>query len=774
MGWKSAFLVCAALGSALSATNPCEAAGNDTIKSVVAAISSANGQARLELVKGIYKTSSAGSDFTFEVPQDMSSTLKFNYSNRSIQYGSWAFQKSIFVQIRSGSKCVRLEVKRFEYGEGGFLGDSDQEIVPNGPCRESEPLSHLNTFLRMSPVAGDLFRGSAFIGHASLKKCADKDCRSYEAGVPIRRATFYSANSRDDTPLPGLGIKFRAGSRIILPKSGFLEIAANSEALFDDLTYDLQADTGDALLSKFKVTLNDGIISADTTILRIKPASELVLSEFRIQKDTGSVKIEGGGLSGQLGEGTSIVLTRDDLKASSLAISSANVSLAGISYSGVGSDASLFIKRGRLSVFLDQAEIWFSDKNSIRLGYSGLNLALGCADAAPLDTCAPLGWNREGVRMAGTITAFRTALTGGQFNVSDVGLVRLSSGKIEADNLTIDTSDRRSPITGKVNVFEVSLEGQNLHIDEANIIGIAKADVKAYDIVYKKGQSLPIGSVNLSGSANKIEGGEVGKFKFEAGAKFDLRIDRRDGDEPEVMSGTLDGQAKALMSEGNTATVSILLDRIRYYRGHGEAKVRLIGREASYAFHTPSARDSRSLTLIKAETELKSITLIPALAEPIIIDTRIISSNKKWSIDPVVGVPFKLRIPISAQELVYSRIRPAVGNGTICAPKVNLAGQSPTISGKIDVFAANSGGKLRIYDNALSAGVEAEVDDRGCQEIADGVCYLVGSAFGGPIGGAALAMMCDAKLDEAKEKLSNTIRDESTKKVAESRFSFDF
>lgn len=745
------------------------------IDSALAAIDSANGQARLDLSRGTYKATSGSSEILFEIPAAMGSVLRFNYKYRSLVSAVWTFDQDVFVTLTVGGKCVRLKVKKFEYSEGGFItGSSDQTIVPTGPCQESEPIARLNDFLRLSADPGDFFRGAAFVSLAKMKRCTNDTCTALTNGLPIRRATFFGATSPGGQPLAALAATFKEGARIILPRNGMLVLASDSGAVFNDLVYDLEASSGSALLNKFSVVVTDGLIAGGQTIIRIRSQSRLEAAEVKFEKDDASVKISRGALSGELGEGTSILLTNDQAKTSTLNIRYAKATFAGMNFDGSAESSSLSFQRGILSTQLESGEIWFSERNSIRIGYTNINLVLGCPEGVALDACRPVRWDSNGLEVIGTINAFSTTLIGGQFNISNSGLVQLRAGQIAADVLQIDSRNKISPITGKLNKLEVTLEGQDLHIDGSTIAKLARADVRANDLIYKTGQRLPIGSILITGKATGIEGGKVGKVRFDAGASFEAKIDRRDGDEPEVVGGTIEGEVKVRMDGGNFVNTTVRLDNLRYYRGHGDANLKLTATEGRYLFQTPAAHERKSKFPLEAEIDVKSIGLEASLVQPLQIGpTNIKASNGSWTIDPVLNVPYKLQVPIAQQELVYAPIKTAVG-GTVCAPKVMLAAQTPSISGKLDVFAANSGGKIRIYDNALSAGIVANVDDRGCKEIADLVCFLVGSAFGGPIGGAALACLCDGNLSDAQEKLSDRIRDESVKKIAESKYEFSY
>lgn len=748
-------------------------ARGEYIDSALAAIDSASAQGRLSLVQGTYRAKSGNKSVIIEIPAAMSSTLTFVYRNRSIANAVWTFDRPIFITLRYGPSCVRFSVRKLAYGDGGFLsGASDQTISPTGPCRDSEAFAAQDDFLRLSSDPADFFRGEVFVGLDGMEKCADATCATVGKGMPIRRAQFYNSSTSTGQPSPAFNVSFRDGARLILPRNGFLVLGNNSAATFDSLDYDLETGSGSALLRKFEVDLNDGVMSGGQTTLHFKAGSRFTAEEMRFDKNDSAVVVSRGAVTGHLANGSSIILSNDQAKSSIINIQSADVSLAGLTYNGNATGDVLGISRGILTTQIANAELWFSERNSVRFGYTSLNLVLGCPDvAAP--GCKAVTWGTQGISVFGTINSFGTTLTGGQFNVFNVGEIQLKSGQIAADQLTLDSTNRLTPITGKINKIEVIVEGQNLRIDGQNTIQLAQATFNADDLVFKPGQALPIGLLSVKGVAEKFEGGALGPVSFAANAKLNLTITHRDGDEPEITDGAIEGDARVGMSSNGTAEANVSVQRIRYYRGHGDAELKLTVKSATYSYQTPTFHDSASKLGFTSDVNVRSVKIAGSLASPLIFSTAVKASQSAWKIDQIIGVPYDIRLGIASQELVYAPIKTPIG-GTLCAPKVNLADQSPDITGKIDVFGSSTGGKVRIYDNSLSAGIVADADDRGCDKIADLVCFVAGDAALGPIGGAGLAIICNSNLEEAKRKLADQIRDQSIDKVAQARFDFSF
>jgi hypothetical protein len=122
---------------------------------------------------------------------------------------------------------------------------------------------------------------------------------------------------------------------------------------------------------------------------------------------------------------------------------------------------------------------------------------------------------------------------------------------------------------------------------------------------------------------------------------------------------------------------------------------------------------------------------------------------------------------------VYAPIKEKLTDNTLCAPKVTLAGQRLTITGKVDLWGSSDGGRVRVYDAQPSGPVDASVDDRGCSEVGALICGAIGS-IAGPIGTIGLAIICSAKIETEEAKLSNEIRDQSVEMVREFHYDYDF
>ena len=738
------------------------------IDSVAAAIDSANGQARIALHRGYFQATSGSDAIELNIPGEMVSTFKFVYTKRVLVSASWVFSQDVLVTLRSMNKCVTIRVRKLSYEEGGFIGgDTDETIVPSGPCRQSEPLARLDDFLGLTTDPGDLFRGRIFHAINKMRKCTDQACKSFQSGIPIRKVDFYGSLDGKGNPLSALRADFKQGSTVLMP-SGFLALSSGSSAQFDQFSYDLDNVSGEALLSHFAVYLDDGSMEAGDTVLRFSPQSHLIAEEVKISKDNISVSISRGSFDGQLGKGSSIIVSSQDHK-SVLNLQNASAKLVGLEFAAPGGRPKLSFASGILDTQVTGGELWFTDRDSVRLGYNNLSLVLGCQEGDG-PACKPVSWEQNKLDVHGTIKAFSAQAVGGEFNVTSVGTVYLKSGQISADDLRIDTTDKTSPITGTLNHIDAAIEGQSLQFDGKLSASLVSVTVKGDNLIFKKGQSLPIGEVHINGTIDNFQSGNLGQVHFTTGATLALTVARKESDEPEITDGSVVGDGRAAMAEGNYVHLKIEVSALRYYRGHGDAMFTVTALDASYAFSTPAAHRDESAAGFKASVDIKSIRLVPALAQPVVLGpSHVTASQGGWAITPLTEIPFKLKIPISEQELVYAPISTPVG-GTLCAPKVNLRAQEPNISGKLDVFATNAGRHVRVYDNQLSAGIDATADDRGCEKIGVLVCGLVGTALAGPIGGAGLAVLCKDKIDDGKAELSDKIRDESVKKISETSF----
>jgi hypothetical protein len=55
--------------------------------------------------------------------------------------------------------------------------------------------------------------------------------------------------------------------------------------------------------------------------------------------------------------------------------------------------------------------------------------------------------------------------------------------------------------------------------------------------------------------------------------------------------------------------------------------------------------------------------------------------------------------------------------------------------------------------------IDADVDDRGCKQVAEGICGIIGGMLGGSIGAIAVGIACGVEVDKYKGEMNSKIRD---------------
>lgn len=759
---------------ALSA--PAQAATDPYLDSVLGAVDGANAQAYLWLAKGRYTASEAGTDLVLEVPSDMRSTAKFEVIKRTVRSASWSFPKPVLVTIRRAGYCVRLEVRRFDYENGGVLkadgSDTTMKPLP-GPapqsCNDSEAMLNADDVLSLDLDPANLLRGHILGSMAMMKACANAACTSTTNDAPITRARFFGDGPQGD--LSPFAVSFREGATVILPEKGYLKLGPGGKAQFDALDYNVKLGSGVADLGQFVVTAEDGVINSGTTILKLAASTSLKIEDLAVNRDTaGTFTISKGSVTGELGKGSNIVLASQQMRNSNLSLLGAKVSLLGLEYRSVVGKTVMSFLRGSFDAQLQSADLWLTDATNIRLGYTNLNFVLGCADATS-PTCKPAEWSGDKIVVKGQISAFATQITGGQFPISNAGSTRIEGGSIEADAMQLDSTQAISPVTGLVKVLQITFAGDDLLLDKATKIRAAKLDLRSDNLTFKPGQALPVGTLRIDGSVSRVEGGALGVVGV-TDAKAMLVIERLDNDEPSVTDGELHADMKMHLDGGAYAKGRLDLTTLKYYRGHGSAKLKMAVNDAAYVWTTPAYHKSEGNSAFEADINVRPVDVNLSLRNPFMVGpVDMYADHGQWKIDPSRNLALDIRVGIPAAELVYAPIKDKLIHSTLCAPKVNLDGQASRIEAKVDLFASSQGGKISVHDAAIDQGVLAHADDRGCSEVAALICG-VGGSIGGPLGSAVLAYLCRQKVDEAAEELGGKIRDQSIEEVK--RFHYDF
>lgn len=751
-------------------------ARSEYLDTVLAAIENSNAQAHLYFDKGTYRAIRGDVQMTLEVPANQRALMKFAIVRRNLQRGTLSFQSPVFLTVRKDGSCVRLEIRRIDY-ENGLPASTSQwtmrpisGVAPALSCNDSEGLINLDSVVGANTDPAAFFKGAVFNSSSAIRKCTTSACTQTTTGQPISRATFFSDGDQQNT-LAAFAVSFADGSVIALPERGYLKLAGGSGAQFDALDYYLPRDEGDALLSKFRVTVQDGAITSGSTVLWLAPSTQVALEQIQMKRQGNQFSIARGSVLGELGRGSTVVLSTNQARSSLINVMGARVQLAGLTYLSADGRNELAFARGNFDAQLQSADLWMNELTNIRLGYTNLNLILGCADPALPPNCPGARWTNDAVEVRGLIQAFATQIDGGQFPISNVGSTRIARGRIEADALQLDSTNRVSPITGLIKTVELAFEGDDLLLDRSTRVTAARVDLKSTNLTFTPRESLPIGIISLEGSVTRATAEGIGRVDLtDATAK--LKIERRENDEPRISEGELSAKTKMRLEGGSYASGSIDLRDVRYHHGEGNGNLRLSVDEGRYTFTTPGGRKTEGGDLARVEINVKPIDIEVGLRSPFVLGpTRIEAAYSRWSIARVTNSPLRLYLKIPAGELVYAPVRGPVG--TICAPKVNLLGQRSSLNAQVDAFASNQGGGVKVHDAEVSEPVQADVDDRGCSEAAGLICGVIGSVAG-PIGAAALAMICASRVEEGEAQLEEQIRTRSLELVEDFHYDFTF
>jgi hypothetical protein len=709
---------------------------------------------------------------SLEVPADMRSDLAFSVLNRSIQSGTVSFQQPVFLTLRRGTVCVRVRIKQLHYRAAGIWDGALSDTTMSAPagergCADSEALAGLDDVFSLTPDMSQFLRGGFYTALAESRRCDNSACTSSSPGHPIRRAQFYS------TADPGFRATFQEGSTIVLPQQGFIRLAGGSSAAFNSLIYDFTDQTGSADLRGLNLGANDGVVAGGATLFKLSPGALVKIDQMQLtQGPAARFDIRNGSITGRLGDGTTVSLGAVQGHPSSLLLINAEASLSGLNIVSQGNITTMSALRGQFQARVKQADLWLAPDSNLRLGYTNLNFFLGCPDGSPA-TCLPVEWGTSGAKVKGTIAEFATQITGGQFPFSNAGATRIGQGVIDSGTLSLDSTRPVSPVIGQINRLELKFSGEDIILDPQTRLGAALVTLTSSDLRLVSGEALPAGTLDVVGDVTKVTGGALGAVTTGDG-KIKLKIARREGDEPEVRDGELTARTHVRLEGNNYADGTLEVRNLAYYRGHGSGRLKLTVDSGGYTVTTPADRRTESNDLAKVEVNVRPADIRVTLAQPFVVGpVDMNSTGSSWRIQPATGLPLTLALQIPAHELVYAPIKDRALGGTICAPKVNLAAQRLTISSKVDLWAASSGSRVSVHDANPSGPVDASVDDNGCSEVGALICGLVGTVAG-PIGAAALAIICHARIEDKEAELSNTIRDKSVAMVQGFHYDYDF
>jgi hypothetical protein len=366
----------------------------------------------------------------------------------------------------------------------------------------------------------------------------------------------------------------------------------------------------------------------------------------------------------------------------------------------------------------------------------------------------------------GKLFGLNTDFRGGAFALADAGgAVSIASGTVVADQLSIDTRDRITPVFGTIDLLkDVVIEGQTLAFDTDTSVGAASVKINAKKMDFVKGDGYPSGTLQLQGSVTKVSGGAFGAFHFSSADIRQATLARKPRAAVEITDGIIAGHMNI---SGGTAqgTVNVLIRDLEYYSDkHGSASLDFDVPDVQYEVTIEGRRypdDPDAYPLV----ELKTVKVPLALTEPLSVSRQLKAVDGKWRTTQPIDLDFKLRTHIKQQELIYARAKVLTGQ---CVEKLMFSENDYALAGKLHIN-LDENNPFHLDTMSLSSPI-AFFFDGTCDDLADFVCGIAGGTIMGPIGTLGAVILCDREISKKEKELVDRINDEIFKKVKALQF----
>lgn len=738
--------------------------------SIANAIETVTANAMVNLEQGYYATDNGRSRLIWAVAAGTKAKIKFHYGLGSIQSGMIDFgAKGTTVVVRSELLCSKISIRKIAVDVGGALDEANSDFTleePGPDCKE--PRSQLTGALEDSLVLNQdpskLFTGSVFSGSDNFRKCPDSHCHGkfekFPLAQPITKLTLYGDES--DSTI-AFNLKLFRGASIVWPNSaGFVKLGADSGLQITNATYTPQNKTGGGKLQNLSLAVDDGSLVFGSTSLMLAKGSSFAFDNLQIRAGDGSVSATGGSFTGTLGANSQITLDDSNVGKSSIAIAQASASLIDLDMEFQAGEASITGKSGKVSIEANSADLSLSPTERLLLGTTTLGLVFACPVAEP--DCHPFHWTRGGlVEVIGQITPVYSSVRGGHILFPGQNELQIDLGEIQTSDLRIDTRDNLTPITGRMTKLDLNFSTTDWKVDSNTRIGAGTLRLYSEDIGIDPGDQYPTGKLVISGKIRELSSSGVGDFLMTGNSTFNFPASRQFRDEIKIEDGKVDGNVHVKGNYNALADATLKIEDILYYRGVGDAKVsfHVENASASYTVSEPDQRAGFPGGQTVASMTPRTIGL--ALQKRFGLDKQEIKfSNGKWSM-PEQNIPVSVALTVATGELVNVNVQlgnPSIGipYKTVCSPHVNINTGSYTLNGHIVLSLAGAGGKFKAAVDSLVPAFDADVDDRGCKTITEGICALVGSMGGGLIG-VAMGIACGDKVEEFKKQAHEKMAD---------------
>lgn len=537
-------------------------------KDLARAIGSAQGRILFTFGGGIWRSHLGASDIYWNVADGTVATTTFDYQLGALRSAEVTFRPEVHVSYQS-PQGVSGALSSITYDSDGdilkwdFKPDNAKAANPGG-------IIYLKRHLEFARTPEATFRGLPFKGSSDTARC-DASGKSCVKQPMLQRVRVFSKGENQ----PGLHVAMKDNSTLHLSRStaghgadNFVVVNSPSEFEFDNVDYDVIAETLEGELVKFHATLGAGHIAATTIDLRLTTGARLDLGNLQFSRRPNAVlSIEANGeIKGSLGAGSHIIFaTAADPQGryTELALASGTASLIGthlhVSPAGdVGFDCD---SGSTLELALAPSRLAFGN-GSLALSQGTLTFIASRAK-----------WSTSADPIVAGKLDLNATVSGGRATFGYGTSLKVVSGKVSATGLNVSTLGTPL-ITGKIADADLLLDaGSTIGVRsgltlETDVGSSVRANNPDFPLEFIAGDSFPIGVLAADIRFKTLRNATLGWFALNDG-RANLALRRRPMD---VISGNLDATGTLMFDiEGQTRTLPLQLANGTFYESPGRS-----------------------------------------------------------------------------------------------------------------------------------------------------------------------------------------------------------
>jgi hypothetical protein len=232
------------------------------------------------------------------------------------------------------------------------------------------------------------------------------------------------------------------------------------------------------------------------------------------------------------------------------------------------------------------------------------------------------------------------------------------------------------------------------------------------------------------------------------------------------------------LQTGGNAT--FLLDQILYYRGVGSAKFTFYVEDAFTHVETPPNHAEIGFSGGRTVVDVNSGDIKLKLDKRVGFSSADVKvDNGIWSVAEENALPVEVAATVDPGELVNINVQQgggdiSTGYRTLCSPHVNINRGNYVLRATADLRLSSAARRFSVHDVSMQPPFDADVDDRGCKLVAEGICGVIGGLATGGIGAIALAIACGHEVDKYKTEMNDKIKDATADKLRALKFDLSF